>query len=286
MELRGEGEDLPLDYWADSAAVAPRPTWSETYTISHPAPAGETVKTPEDLIRELTFGLEIEALRIKRIPEEEDKKYKLCYRLFREHCGVEARSDVLTFKSWWAKGSVATADLLARMDVADNAGLHIHVGLLDLFRRPTSLRQALSRLAGVWRVVEPEMLDLAARRETRIRYCARLGEKGEEAVAMAEKEKGKRKIARKAAAGQGDRYHAMNLQALEKHGTVEFRLWNSLDDWNYLETALIMSTGVVAYAVLTRTVQEKPTAAEVWDFLEKEWKPLWAVNPSGVSKAS
>ena len=83
------------------------------------------------------------------------------------------------------------------------------------------------------------------------------------------------------------RYHAMNAWAAwREHGTVEFRLWNSTEDADYVAMAILVSSTVLAMAsVMTETSTEwdRNTVLAVFGESLPGWVVDWVETAAGIS---
>lgn len=100
----------------------------------------------------------------------------------------------------------------------DSAGIHVHVAMGDL-----SAKQIGSLVYG-YQVIEP-MLEAAYRRKTRS-YC-----KTRNIDDFIQTERDARTVGDPQDLHSGDRYVSLNLAAITKHGTIEFRAMGN--DYNY-----------------------------------------------------
>lgn len=266
-KLIAEGrEDLPLWFWSEEAEKEPRPAWARISEIKRAeTPRLDNVYDIEGIRKILTFGLEVEGNGVATVRG---------YKVVSEHCGQEARSVPFTFGTWRGWGETSTKILIENSRPAANAGVHVHVGLSKFFARPSELLLAVRRLVATWKEIEDDIAVIADRNPERLKYCARW-EEGisaiENGLAENARPKSKKAVMENIAKRHGRRRKAMNLLALEKHGTVEFRLWNSTRDWNYVKNAVIISTAVVAYAISTRNRDAGNINSDFFEFLES-WK--------------
>ncbi|MCL6449013.1 MAG: amidoligase family protein [Armatimonadetes bacterium] len=265
--------DLPVDFWCREAEREPRPTWAmvkEKIRERREAPKLDGVYDIVAIRDQMTFGLEIEGAEVSDAAP--------CYRVHSEHCGEEAVSDIFTFAKWARAGRTQTQRIIQYSQPATNAGIHIHVGIMNLFNRPTEIRKTLLRLVTVWDAIEDDIAEIANRNRERIRFCNKWNSAYVVDIYddLANNRCTKKNI--KSVDKTANKYKTLNLKALKEHGTVEFRLWNSTKNWDYVENAVMISTGVVAYAIATRDNKEdiynyETTYDDFETFLEK-WKSL------------
>lgn len=162
--------DLPIDFWCREAEREPRPTWARVQekirTRQVPTQVLDGVYDLTIIRDRLTFGIEIEDEQVIVPSGSPYKKHK-------EHCGEEADSYVFTFLRWRNGAKASTRQIIESSQPASNAGIHIHVGIMNIFCRPSEIKKTLLRLVTVWDAVEGEVVKVAKRNYPRVKYCER-----------------------------------------------------------------------------------------------------------------
>lgn len=187
---------------------------------------------------------------------------------YSEHCGLEFKTPVLNLSEYEdfldSAFSLMHDAVFDSSHYSDPTGMHVHVGVEDL---GVDTKRLLERLVDVWLAIEERMYDyVACTTEERVKYAYSwreyYGTRRHAEVYVKDMIKELRLF-------RLDRYIALNLAAYDKHGTVEFRLWNSPEDRQYLRTAVTYSIGVVVYAALRSFDNLPVTEEQVFSFLSR-----------------
>jgi len=186
------------------------------------------------------------------------------WEMHHEHCGQEFVSPVYKIRDYGTFLDEAY-NIIQEMEfdsyTSDPTGMHIHVGIVDVFDNPPAV---LSRLADVWEVIEYTVVhDIACTSEYRESYCKEWQYKN----SYVDSEYVKDKI--KDGNMSFNRYATLNYDAYQEHGTVEFRLWNSPNNIRDVMTAVEVSTAVVVYAWLRSHDNLPITEEQVIGFINR-----------------
>lgn len=185
-----------------------------------------------------------------------------------EEYGYGSRSDTAEFVSpiLNTAGSTPLKNLLRELSTQpqnDSAGVHVHVDASDLTARN------VGALVFAYSVIEP-IIEQAYFRNRR-NYCKERSAKDVLSVVKSSKTPGIRKSYRDGNDGAttmyyGERYSSVNLNALEAHGTVEFRAMGPVYRYDHL----------IKWALFCRemvTVAKLNLPAKVWTSI-KDWRDL------------
>lgn len=148
----------------------------------------------------------------------------------------------------------------------DSAGVHVHVDAADLSPRN------VGSLVFAYSIIEP-IIEQAYRRNVR-NYCRERGAADVLSVVKSSKKPGILKSYRDggnrsgATMYHGDRYHSVNLNALEAHGTIEFRSMGPVYDYGHLIKWALFVREMVSIAKLNLPPKVW-TAVKTWKDLEK-----------------
>ena len=156
--------------------------------------------------------------------------------------------------SMHSKGLEYLCTELSKQPQNSTAGVHVHVEANDL----TPMQ--LSTLVAAYDILEP-FLEASYQRESR-EYCRR---RTHDLTLEAARSAKSRKDAR---AGQGNtRYVTLNLESLNKHGTVEFRAMGAVYDYEYLARWAMFCREMVNVVAAGATVAEFSRARKWGDVL-------------------
>lgn len=207
------------------------------------------------VVSRLTFGLELEtAIDPSNNPVVDEMIEELAWDVHHDGSvsddgGYEAVTPQMTLRSWKEQHLPFIQNALVHnVEPTDTAGLHIHVGVNNI-SVPVRDRLAIAKkVTEFFAKHETEIVDkIAQRLYSRRQWCYKIGwENYTERMLRAF-------VGAQSLADVGyradRRYHTLNLYALQKYGTIEFRLWNSTTDAKYIQSAVEFSVSVVAYAI-------------------------------------
>lgn len=127
----------------------------------------------------------------------------------------------------------------------DTCGLHVHIGLDYQNGGPFLTDEALTHLARLFTKYQNMMLRLASPDESRENYCKAWPSNWVRSIQSCDPED---TTTDDLVEILDDRYYALNYQAIVRHGTVEFRLWNSTSDADEIITNIKRCVGLVKMA--------------------------------------
>lgn len=219
----------------------------------------------KSILKKLTFGIEIETLG--DVDSFYDSHEDMDFMGWGAHAdtsvsddedesGCEAVSPRMTASMWNNKHkSYLKNSILPDIYTTPTAGLHVHVGIRNM-SIPEYLKIALlQNLVLFFARHEEYFVDTLAKRwHARRSYCRKISFRGfaDELLSYIGNALESDEVDRIYFISDQveDRYKTLNLRSLGKHGTVEFRFWNSTDNITSVQNAITHSVGLVAYAMV------------------------------------
>lgn len=185
-----------------------------------------------------------------------------------DYFGTSSRGDTAEFVSpiLSTAGDMnlkALLDDLIREPQNDTAGVHVHVDASDLTPKN------VGALVFAYSTIEP-IIEAAYRRNVR-NYCRERSSEDVLEVVRSSKKPGIKKAYRGSSGDgptmhHGDRYHSVNLNALEAHGTIEFRAMGPVYKYDHL----------IKWALFVRemvSISKLDLPPRIWTSI-KNWKDL------------
>lgn len=177
----------------------------------------------------------------------------ITHRAQRDDCG-EFVSPILV--SMHSNGLASLTEQLAKQPQNSSSGVHVHVEASDL------TNEQVATLIFGYDMLEPLLESSYQRGETR-RYCARRSP--EDVLKHARKLRSRQAISNREVRG-GDRYVTLNTNALDEHGTIEFRAMGAVYDYDYLVRWAMLCRELVNLAAAGVTTKQF-TKVKTWNDL-------------------
>lgn len=238
------------------------------------------------VLNKITFGMELETSR-HPFPNNSDKteaaEVDWAYHSdgsVSSNGGWEAVSPLMTIRSWKETHLPFIESFADKINPTDAAGLHVHVGINNMTISEEKKVQIVKLILEFWREHEDMIADrIAQRLYSRRQWCYKLDYNSfEETVDNTLRQNSLRNMA----SAFGDRYHTINLCSLSRHGTVEFRVWNSSKDIKYIRSAVEFSLSLVGYA--TAFVAKPTLFTKPFNDFEQFLDFRWAVHAHMVGE--
>lgn len=221
--------------------------------------AFDLAREAEYIINSFTIGTEVEtkvlpSMKLRSINIKQENLGWCTHRdtsVCPDGSGSEMVSPKMILSELREKQLDFIAEFLPLIEPTDTAGLHTHVGVLNIPGSSKKKIQMVRSIADFWITHERYIITQVAHRKpqrahwTKMMFNPQFKRNVYDSIDRASDVRDIGNLL-----GHDSRYHSLNLYSLCEHGTVEFRVWNSDTSMDYFMNCTTFSFALVVAAYL------------------------------------